>query len=142
MTDGTVRDGTFRATRGPAGSIKTSRRKTNRRRLNGFNYVRSRDSTRFDTSYAGRIRYNIIIPNNNNSNKYTVGGYRRIHILLCCIMCKEHFRTGARAEYHNVSWEGNKNGTRILYYTFEWARVQHCVYMACAPRHGMHVFSA
>jgi len=67
MTDGTVRDGTFHATRGPAGSIKTSRRKTNRRRLNGFNYVRSRDSARFDTLYAGRIRYNIIIPNNNNN---------------------------------------------------------------------------
>jgi len=42
-------------------------------------------------------------------------------------MCKERFRTGARAEYYNVSWEGNKNGTRILYYTFEWARVQHSV---------------
>jgi len=63
MTDGT---------RGPAGSIKTSRRKTNRRRLNGFNYVRSRDSARFDTSYAGRIRYNIIIPNNSNNNSNNV----------------------------------------------------------------------
>lgn len=64
MTDGPTRHGTFGATRGPAGSIKTSRHKTNRRRLNGFNYVRSRDSARFDTPYAGRIRYNIIIPNN------------------------------------------------------------------------------